>query len=144
MKTPWLLWAAPFFLGAGALAFSQDPEKPPDRAPKPDDKFRPEAPRPEEEADLTPEQAMAMLREVRTLMEKSEELLQNSSRGKALETEEELLRKIKDLLKDEEKSDPGAAQKQILEKIERLMKRSEGHQKNAIERMADLIRRAKS
>jgi hypothetical protein len=144
MKTLWLLWAAPLFLGAGARAFSQDPPQPPERAPKPGEKFLPEAPRPEEEADLTPEQAMATLREVRSLMEKSEELLQNSSRGKALETEEELLKKIKDLLKDEEKSDPGAAQKQILEKIERLMKKSERHQTNAIERMADLIRRAKS
>jgi len=144
MKTPWLLWTAPLFLGAGAFALAQDTPKPPEQAPKPADKYRPEAPRPEDEEDLTPEQAMAMLREVRALMEKSEELLQNSSRGKALETEEELLKKIKELLKEEEKSDPGAAEKQILEKIERLMKRSEGHQKNAIDTMADLIRRAKS
>jgi hypothetical protein len=131
MRKTWLPWLAAAL--AAAPAWAQDP-------PRPDDKFRPEAPQKEDEEDLTPEKAMAMLKEVRELMEKSEELLNTSSRGKALETEKEVLERIKELLKD----DPQATQKQILEKIERLMSKSEGQQKDAVERLAEIIRKAKS
>ena len=136
MRRAWFLWAAPFALWAGA-AFAQDP-------PKPDDKFRPEAPKKEEEEDLTPEQALQMLKEVNELQDLAAELLNASARGKALETEQALLSKMKGLLKEEEKSDPQAAQKKILEKIERLMGKSEGSQKDAADKMGEIIRKAKS
>ena len=115
-----LTWAAAALLG---LAVVQD--KP---APK------------EDHEDLTPEKAIEMLKEIQGLMVKSEDLLHDSSRGKAVETEEGILKRIDDLLKD----DPSAAQKKTLEKIEKLMSKSEGSQKDAIERMAEIIRKAKS
>jgi len=131
-----ILWLAPFALWAGT-AFAQDP-------PKPDDKFRPEAPRKEEqeEEDLTPEKALQMLKEVNELQDLAAELLNATARGKALETESELLKKLKGLLDD--KADPQEAQKKILEKIERLMGKSEGSQKSAADKMGEIIRKAKS
>ena len=113
-------WAAAAF-----LAISLWQEKP---APK------------EDHEDLTPEKAIEMLKEVQNLMTLSEDLLNDSSRGKAMETEEAIRRRIQDLLKD----DPAAAQKSALAKIEKLMSKSEGSQKDAIERMAEIIRKAKS
>ncbi len=115
-----LMWTAAAVL---ALGLSQD---------KP-------APRDDHE-DLTPEKALEMLKEVQGLMTRSEDLLNDSSRGKAAETEDALLKRINDLLKD----DPAAAQKKVLEKIAKLMEKSEGSQKDAIERMAEIIRKAKS
>src|SRR5438552_1495653 len=114
--------AATFLLLAG-VAWAQ--EKP---APKPDHE------------DLTPEKAVELLKEVQGLMTLSEDLLNDSSRGKAFETEDAILKRINDLLKD----DPSAAQKKALEKIAKLMEKSEGSQKDAIERMAEIIRKAKS
>ena len=140
MRRSWILWAAPFALWAGA-AWAQDPK--PD-APKPDDKFRPEAPKKDEEEDLTPEKAMQMLKEVRGLQELAAELLNASAQGKALATEQALIDKLKNLLSDEEKANPEAAQKKILEKIERLMGKSEGNQKDAVDKMGEIIRKAKS
>lgn len=100
-----------------------------------------EKPAPKEDhEDLTPEKAIELLKEVQTLMTRSEDLLNDSSRGKALAMEEAILKRIDDLLKD----DPSAAQKKALEKIEKLMSKSEGSQKDAIERMAEIIRKAKS
>ena len=90
--------------------------------------------------DLTPEKALEMLKEVQGLMMKSEDLLNDSSRGKAVETEDAILKRINDLLRD----DPAAAQKKTLEKIAKLMEKSEGSQKDAIERMAEILRKAKS
>ena len=116
-------WMTATFLLIGGAAFAQD--KP---APK------------EEHEDLTPEKAIELLKEVQSLMTRSEDLLNDSSRGKALETEDAILRRIDDLLKD----DPSAAQKKALEKIEKLMAKSEGSQKDAVERMAEIIRKTKS
>lgn len=128
----------------GVLFAQERPQEPPKpEAPKQSEKFRPEAPKPEEEADLTPEKAIQMLKEVRELQELAAELLNASAQGKALETEQELLSKLKGLLKDEEKADPQAAQKKILEKIERLMGKSEGSQKDAVDKMGEIIRRVK-
>ena len=90
--------------------------------------------------DLTPEKALELLKEVQGLMTRSEDLLNDSARGKSLATEEAILKRIDDLLKD----DPAAAQKNALGKIEKLMSTSEGSQKDAIERMAEVIRKAKS
>ena len=90
--------------------------------------------------DLTPEKALELLKEAQGLMTRAEDLLNDSARGRAVETEEAILKRIDDLLKD----DPSAAQKKTLEKIEKLMSKSEGSQKDAIERMAEIIRKAKS
>jgi hypothetical protein len=87
----------------------------------------------------SPQQALEILKQVQSLMTTSEDLLNDSSRGKTLETEEAILKRINELLKD----DPAAAQKKALEKIERLMQKSEGTQKDAVERMAKLIEKLK-
>jgi hypothetical protein len=97
------------------------------------------APRAEEE-ELSPQKAVELLKEVQGLMTRSEDLLNDSARGKSVETEDAILRRINDLLKD----DPQAAQKKTLEKIARLMEKSEGSQKDAVERMAEVLRKAKS
>jgi hypothetical protein len=138
MRRSWILWALPFALWAGTAIGQDKPDKP-----KPDDKFRPEAPKKDEEEDLTPEKAMQMLKEVKELQEFAAELLNASAQGKALETEQALLAKLKDLLK-EDKTNPEDAQKKILEKIERLMGKSEGSQKDAVDKMGEIIRKAKS
>jgi ElaB/YqjD/DUF883 family membrane-anchored ribosome-binding protein len=113
------------WMAAAVLALSALQEKP---APK------------EDHEDLTPQKAIELLKEVQNLMTLSEDLLNDSSRGKAMETEEAIRKRIHDLLKD----DPAAAQKSALQKIERLMTKSEGSQKDAVERMAEIIRKAKS
>lgn len=132
-------WSATLALvfGLSTMAWSQENTPPPQ---KPEDKFRPEAPAEEEEEELTPEKAMALLKEVSGLMAKSEELLETSSRGKALATEAEILEKIDKLLKD----DPAAAQKQVVQKIEKLLGKTEGNQKESVEKINEIIRKAKS
>jgi len=91
------------------------------------------------EAELSPEQALGMLKEVQGLMAKAEELLHDSSQGRAVETEAELLKRVNDLLKD----DPAASQQKVLQKIAKLMEKSEGQQKDAVDKMGDVIRRIK-
>jgi ElaB/YqjD/DUF883 family membrane-anchored ribosome-binding protein len=117
-------WALPtaflFATGAMSVAWAQEEE--------------------EDEDQLTPEQAMEMLKDIKGLMDKSEELLNDSSRGKALETEKELLDKLAKEFKDE----PEALQKQILEKVKKLTQRSEKKQKDAIDKMQELIKKARS
>ena len=136
MSRSWIAWAALAAFGAGA--FAQDPPKPKD------DKYRPEAPEGgKEEKDLTPEEALQILKEVKDLMDVSEELLNSSSMGKALETEQRILERVKELLK-EEKIDPRDSQQKVLEKIEKLMRKSEGNQQGAVDRMADLLKRARN
>lgn len=93
-----------------------------------------------DEDQLTPGQAMETLKDIHGLMRKAEELLNDSSRGKALETEEELLKRLRDEFKDE----PEALQKQVLEKVKKLMERSEKKQKDAIDRMVELIKKART
>ena len=92
------------------------------------------------EEELTPQKAVELLKEVQGLMTRSEDLLNDSARGKSVETEDVILKRINDLLKD----DPQATQKKTLEKIARLMEKSEGSQKDAVERMAEILRKAKS
>lgn len=138
MRSSWMLWLAPLALWAGAAIAQDQPEKP-----KPDDKFRPEAPKKDEEEDLTPEKAMQMLKEVKDLQELASDLLNASSQGKALETEKELLDKVKKLIKEDPKSTEDA-QKKVLQTIERLMGKSEGNQKDAVDKMGEIIRKAKS
>jgi len=101
-------------------------------------------PAPKEEAELTIEEAMKMLKEVGLLMEAAEELLNNASHGKALETEKELLEKIDKLLKEDSKEHPAEAQKKILEKIQKLMGKSEKSQGQSADKMGEVIRRVKS
>ena len=94
----------------------------------------------DDEDQLTPEQAMEMLKDIQGMMAKAEELLNDSSRGKALATEEELIKKLEKEFKD----DPTALQKQILEKVKKLNERTEKKQKDAVDKLAELIKRAKS
>jgi hypothetical protein len=122
MSKPWLMTAA-ILLALGAPALAQD-----------------ETPAGEDEDQLTPEQAMEMLNDIHGLMEKSAELLNDSSRGKALETEKEILERLEREFKD----DPAALQKQITEKVKKLMQRSEKKQKDAIEKLNDIIKKAKT
>ncbi|MCI0657371.1 MAG: hypothetical protein L0170_09915 [Acidobacteria bacterium] len=89
---------------------------------------------------LEPGEALRLLHEAQALMERSEALLSDSSRGKAAETESAILARIQTLLKD----DAGAAQKQILEKIRMLLEKSESSRKDAIKRMARILKDAKT
>ena len=93
-----------------------------------------------DDEELTPQKAVQMLKDIQGLMSKSEDLLNDSSRGKSAETEDAILKRINELLKD----DPAASQKKTLEKIAKLMEKSEGSQKDAIEGMAEIIRKAKT
>lgn len=106
--------------------------------PAPDQPQDPKEKQPEVEPPVTPEEAIEMLKEIHGLMEKAEEHLNDSSRGEALATEEEVMKKIDALLKDE---GPEAAQKSILQKIEKLLKRTEKKQGKSIDRINELLRR---
>jgi ElaB/YqjD/DUF883 family membrane-anchored ribosome-binding protein len=99
---------------------------------------------PKEEAELSIEEAMKMLKEVGKLMETAEELLNDASRGKALETERELMEKIDKLLKEDSKENPSDAQKKVLEKIQKLMGKSEKSQGQSADKMGEVIRRVKA
>ena len=99
---------------------------------------------PREEAELSIEDAMKMLKEVGKLMESAEELLNDASRGKALETEKELMEKIDKLLKEDPKENPAEAQKKVLEKIQKLMGKSEKSQGQSADKMGEVIRRVKA
>lgn len=137
-----LLWTALMgatLLGGAALAQEEPPKKPE----KPSDRFRPE-PEPGEEKELTTEEAMQILRDCQKLMTQAEDLLNDSSRGKALETEKDLIEKIDKLLKEDSKENPAASQQKVLEKIQKLMKKSEKSQGDTVEKLADVIRRAKA
>jgi len=94
----------------------------------------------EDEDQLTPAQAMEMLRDVKGFMDRAEELLNDGSRGRALETEQDLRKKLEQMFRDE----PEVLQRQILEKIKKLTERAEKRQKDAIEKMAELLKRART
>ena len=100
--------------------------------------------RPKEEAELSVEEAMKMLKEVGKLMETAEELLNGASHGKALDTEKELMDRINKLLKEDSKENPAEAQKKVLEKIKKLMGRSEKSQGDSADKMGEVIRRVKA
>ena len=78
---------------------------------------------PAEEQEMTPEEAMKLLKEAQTLMGRSAELLQDSSRGKALETDRELLEKIEKLLgeKDDGEKTPTSMQGKVLKLVQKLL-----------------------
>ncbi len=92
----------------------------------------------DDEDQMTPEQAMEMLKDIQGMMSKAEELLNDGSRGKALETEEELMRRLEQELGATE------AQKKILEKVKKLTERSEKKQKDAVDKLAEVIKKAKA
>jgi ElaB/YqjD/DUF883 family membrane-anchored ribosome-binding protein len=107
----------------------------------------PPAPKPPaaEEKELGIDEALQMLHEVARLMETAEELLADSSRGKALQSEKETLEKIDKLLKaDPAAQDPSQTQQRILEKIEKLMKKSGQSQDESAKKMGEVIRRVKA
>ena len=93
-----------------------------------------------DDEELTPEKAIQLLKETRTLMEEAESLLNDSARGKSLLAEKGVVERIDEALK----SDPAAAQKSVLEKIEKLLGKSQGGQKSAIEKIDEVIRKAKT
>jgi hypothetical protein len=125
----WALLSVAFLFAVGSVCWAQDEEK------------KGQDPQEEDDEDqLTPEQAMEMLKDIQGMMSKAEELLNDSSRGKALETERELIEKLQKEFKD----DPAAMQKQILEKVQKLTQRAEKKQKDAIDKLAEIIKKAKS
>lgn len=91
----------------------------------------------DDEDQLTPEQAMEMLKDIYALMGKAEEYLNDSSRGKALETDRELLERFN-------RDFPSDIQKAILEKVKKLTERTEKKQKDAIDKLAEIIKKAKA
>lgn len=134
MTNSWIL--------ALTLAFSQDG---PPKAPAPPPSKPPAA----EEPELTVEEALKILKEVSQLMETAEELLQDSSRGKALEAEQQTMKKIEKLLNPDPASpqkDPSTptTQQKILEKIEKVMKKSGESQGQGAQKLAEVIRRVKA
>jgi len=94
----------------------------------------------EEEDQMTPAQALELLNDAQRLMEKAEELLHDSSRGKAIETEKELMKRLERELKDE----PAELQKRILEKVGKLVEKAEKKEKDAAEKLNEVIRKARS
>jgi ElaB/YqjD/DUF883 family membrane-anchored ribosome-binding protein len=106
--------------------------------------FAQEKPKPKEEGELSIEEAMKMLKECNKLMETAEELLNDASRGKAVETEAELRKKIDELLKQDSKENPAEAQQKVLEKIQKLMQKSEKKQSDSADKMGEVIRRVKA
>ncbi|HXG59834.1 MAG TPA: hypothetical protein VNO22_00535 [Planctomycetota bacterium] len=130
MRKAWTIWGAALGAALAGPAYAQEGPPAPRKAPA-------------EDEELTPERAMEMLRETHQLMQLAEELLNGSAQGKALETEEALLARLKELLKEEPPAGAGDAQKKAIQKIERLMQKSEGSQQGALERLAEIIRKAK-
>lgn len=134
MSKTWRVWAAALGAALAGPAYAQEGPPDPRKAP----------PAPQEEEELTPEKAMELLRETHQLMQLAEELLNGTAQGKALETEEALLARLKELLTEEPPAGAGDAQKKAIRKIERLMQKSEGSQQGALERLAEIIRKAKA
>ncbi len=93
-----------------------------------------------DDEELTPEKAIQLLTETRSLMEEAEALLNDSSRGKALAAEKGGVDRLNEVLKN----DPAAAQKNILEKIEKLLGKSQDGQKGAVDKIDEVIRKAKT
>lgn len=106
--------------------------------PKKGDLFRPEDPQEEDDA-LTPEQAMQVLREIQDLMRTAAELLNDSARGKAIEADKDVIERLEKLLKEDKET----LQKSVVQKIERLMRKAELREKQVIEKLQDLIKRAR-
>lgn len=104
----------------------------------------PPPPAPAEEKELTPEEALKILKECGELMEEAESLLNDSSRGKALGTEKEALERINKLLGQKPPASPEDEQKKVLEKIEKLMGKSGKAQGDTVDKLGDVIRRARA
>lgn len=103
----------------------------------------PPPPPAQEEKDLTPEEALKILKECGKLMEEAETLLNDSSRGKALGSEKETLERINKLL-GTPPANPEDEQKKVLEKIEKLMGKSGKAQGETVDKLGDVIRRVRS
>jgi hypothetical protein len=126
----WPIVAVAFlFAIAVPLAYAQEGEK-----------EAPPGAEPQEEDELTPAQAMELLEDAHHMMGKAEELLNDSSRGKAIETEKALMERLERELKDE----PGAMQKRILEKVGKLVEKAEKKEKDAADKLGEIIKKAKT
>jgi|SRR5688572_4822778 len=130
MKT-WPVVAVAFLFAIAAPAYAQEHQE---------EKEAPPAQEAPEEDELTPAQAMELLADAHRMMGKSEELLNDSSRGKALETEKALMERLERELKDE----PGEMQKRILEKVGKLVEKAEKKEKDAVDKLAEIIKKAKT
>ena len=117
-----------------ALLALQNPPAPPPKEP----------PAPQEEKDLTPEEALKILKECGKLMEEAETLLNDSARGKALGSEKETIERINKLLGAPPPASPEEEQKKVLEKIEKLMGKSGKAQGETVDKLGDVIRRARA
>ena len=98
---------------------------------------------PAEEEELTFEKAMQLLKEARELMGKSEELLLNSSRGRALEGVKEALERLEKILREDPASASGI-QGNILEKIRRLLEGARKSQDGTVQKLREIIRKARA
>jgi hypothetical protein len=87
---------------------------------------------------LAPQEAVEELKEIHKLMEGAERALEGASLGKAAAEQEEILKMLGDLAKD-----PAELQGKALEMIDKLLKRGEKDQKETIERITELIKKAK-
>jgi len=96
---------------------------------------------PSEDGEFPPEEAMKLLKDAQNLMGRSAELLQDSSRGKALKADRELLEKIEKLLKKEK---PESFQGQVLKLVEKLLKKAEQKQQNSLDKIKEIIRRVRT
>lgn len=97
-----------------------------------------------EEEELTPQKAIQILREVQSLMQKSEDLLENSSRGKDLLTDEQVMKIILKELEEMKDPNPAEIQKKVVEKLKKLMEKSSGKQKEAADKMTELVKKIQS
>ena len=111
------------FAFGSSFAVAQEDKKAPDQEPEDD--------------ELTPAQAIELLKEAKELMGKAEELLNDSSRGKALETEKELLAKLERDFKD-------IPAGEIMKKVGRVIEKAQKRQKDVIEKINEIIKKAKT
>lgn len=89
----------------------------------------------DDEDQLTPAQVREALQDIHRMMELAERLLNDSSRGRALETEQALLDRYRDQF--------GDVPLDVLEKVRKLAERAEKKQKDVIDRLAELIKKAR-
>ena len=90
-----------------------------------------------EDDELTPAQAIELLKEAYEHMVKVEELLNDSSRGKALETEKELLAKLERDFKD-------IPAGEIMKRVQRVIEKAQKRQRDANAKLDEIIKKARS
>ena len=136
MKASWMSLAAAFSLLAGTVwAQAEKPERLPEAPPDQEQ---------EKDAFLSPEEALELLKAIEAYMVKAEDALDASSQGKALLAGDRAIPLLQELLELPEPPDAASLQKNALETIEKLMKKSESKQQGAIDKLAELIKKARA